>query len=96
MADSDSERDKKEEDEIVSLKSRISMEEHEHPARKRQRRKAQIWLVITLPVTLLLSFAVSNVLFWPCLVVSVILLWIWQSPDSRELSEWRKQRLAEG
>lgn len=70
------------------------MEEYEHPARRRITRKAKIWIVVALPVTLLLSLGVSNLLLWPCLIVSGTLFWIWQRPDSRELGEWRKRRMA--
>jgi hypothetical protein len=94
MADNNPKRDDKQEDGIVSLKSRIGIEMQELPAYKRIMRKFKIWIAVSL-VAILLSIATSTTFFLFYLIISALVIYIWLKPDNDQLKKWRKERLAQ-
>jgi hypothetical protein len=92
MAIPDSKRDDEQNDEIVSLKSRIAIERQRQPAYKRIMKKYKIWVAVLL-AAMALSFVISIPLVsFLSLLVSTPLILIWQEPDKDELTKWRKER----
>ncbi|HYC12575.1 MAG TPA: hypothetical protein VEC02_08005 [Nitrososphaerales archaeon] len=102
MADSDSKRGSGRDDGIISLNTRIQIEERQHPAWKLRMKKRwsgfAVVVAFEILVIALVNFNIAPVttrLLLPVLVAWVILGWLWERPQSKELQAWKKKRLTE-
>ncbi len=101
MGDANAESDERREEGIISLKTKVRLEEHELPAYKRKKRKTLIGFGILLIMAFLPQGLIGLRLiptylrfsYWPLAAIWLYLMWVWQRPENRELREWRKRRI---